>query len=92
MDPPAIARAAGKCRVFWTIRSHFHLEQSEAMLERLIILGQDAVGVGSFSHKTNTTEPPFTTPFALHPTVKDGASTALKLYEVTDAVANAFGL
>jgi ketosteroid isomerase-like protein len=72
--------------------SYFHLERSRVKLDKLIVEGEEAVALGIFSHVANATEQPFTTPFALHVTVKDGAITALQLYEDTYVVGKAFGV
>ena len=77
---------------FRTMWSHFHLEKSNVKLDQLLIEGEDAVAFGTFSHVTNTTERPFSTPFALHVKIKDGAITTLQLYEDTYVVGRVFGV
>lgn len=77
---------------FRTMWSHFHLEQSNISLAQLIVDGDDAVAFGTFSHVASTTNRRFTTPACVHLIIKDGAITALHLYEDTYAIAKAFGL
>jgi ketosteroid isomerase-like protein len=77
---------------FRTKWSHFHLEKSQVKLDQLLIESGDALALGTFSHVTNTTERPSNTPFALHLKIKDGAITALQLYEDAYVVGKAFGV
>jgi ketosteroid isomerase-like protein len=72
------SRRANVPDYFHTMWSHFHLEKSQVKLDQLLMEGEDAVAFGTFSHVTKTTEQPFTTPFALHLKIKDGAITALQ--------------
>jgi hypothetical protein len=90
---PVIATAVPKCRsISQRLWSHLHTEQSKVSLDQLMIEGEDASALGNLGHVTNTTEQPFTTPFALQLRVKDGAITNLQLCKDTYAVANAFGV
>ena len=75
---------------FHTLWSHFALEHSRAQIDKLLLDGEDAVALGRFSHVARTTGQAFSTPFAMHLTVKDGGITALHLYEDTYAVGKAF--
>jgi ketosteroid isomerase-like protein len=77
---------------FETMWAHFDTDHSKLGLEQLLIDGEDAVALGSFSHVARTTGERFTTPVALHMRVKDGKVTRLYLYEDTYAVAKAFGV
>jgi ketosteroid isomerase-like protein len=77
---------------FRTLWSHLHLEMSQAKLDQLIIEGDDAIALGTFSHVAKTTERPFSTPFALHLKIQDGSITLLQLYEDTYVVGKAFGV
>lgn len=77
---------------FHTMWSHFALDHSRAQIDKLLLDGEDAVAVGRFSHVARATGQAFSTPFAMHLTVKDGAITALHLHEDTYAVGKAFGV
>ena len=77
---------------FKTMWSYFHTEQSELQIEQILVEGEDAVALGTFSHVANTTGVRFTTPVALHLQVKNGRVVRLYLYEDTYAVAKAFGV
>jgi ketosteroid isomerase-like protein len=77
---------------FQTMWAHFDTDQSELGLEQILMDGEDAVALGTFSHVANTTGARFTTPVALHLRVVDGKVTRLYLYEDTYAVAKAFGV
>ncbi len=72
--------------------SHFHVDQSELAIDQLIVEGEDAVALGTFSHVAKNTGSRFTTPVALHLRVSSGLVTRLYLYEDTYAVARAFGV
>jgi ketosteroid isomerase-like protein len=77
---------------FQTMWAHFDTDQSELGLEQILMDGEDAVALGTFSHVANSTGERFTTPVALHMRVVDGQVTRLYLYEDTYAVAKAFGI
>ncbi len=77
---------------FKTMWSHFRTEKSQVQLDHLIVEGEEAVALGTFTHVANTTERQFSTPFALHFTVKDGRIFRVHLYEDTYAVGKAFGI
>jgi ketosteroid isomerase-like protein len=55
-----------------TMWSHFHTDQSTASIDRIVVEGEQAVGLGSFSHVANTTGRRSTTPVATHITVRQG--------------------
>jgi hypothetical protein len=77
---------------FQTMWGHFHVDQSELQIEQLVVEGEDAVALGTFSHVAKSTGLRFTTPVALHLKVSGGLVTRLYLYEDTYAVAKAFGV
>ncbi|WP_051676357.1 nuclear transport factor 2 family protein [Polaromonas glacialis] len=77
---------------FRTMWSHFELAHSRAQIDKLLFDGEDAVALGRFSHVARSTGQAFSTPFAMHLTVKNGAITALHLHEDTYAVGKAFGV
>jgi ketosteroid isomerase-like protein len=95
---PGIAWAGPRTREedvpahFRTMWSQFDTERSAAEIARVIVEGDDAVALGTFSHAANTTGRGWTTPVAIHFTVKDGRITRVHLYEDTYAVAQAFGI
>jgi ketosteroid isomerase-like protein len=73
-----------------TMWSHFRTDQSTASIDRIVVEGEEAVALGTFSHVANTTGRRFTTPVAMHLTVRDGRIVRVHLYEDTYAVARAF--
>jgi ketosteroid isomerase-like protein len=75
-----------------TMWSHFHTDQSTASIDRIVVEGEEAVALGTFSRVANTTGRRFTTPVAMHITVRQGRIIRVHLYEDTDAVAQAFGV
>jgi ketosteroid isomerase-like protein len=75
---------------FETMWAQFRTAESQLGIDQILIDGEDAVALGSFSHVAITTGERFTTPVALHMRVKDGKVTRLYLYEDTYAVAKAF--
>lgn len=80
---------AGYFRTLW---SHLHTEQSRVQIDQVLVEGDDAVALGTFSHVANTTGLRFTTPVAMHLSVRNGLVTRLHLYEDTYAVAKGFGV
>ena len=75
-----------------TMWSHFRTDQSTASIDRIVVEGEEAVALGTFSHVANTTGRRFTTPVAMHLTVRDGRIVRVHLYEDTYAVARAFSV
>ena len=71
---------------------HFRTDESRLGVEQLLVDGEDAVALGTFSHVAASTGRRLTTPVALHIRVKNGQVTRLYLYEDTYAVAEAFGV
>jgi ketosteroid isomerase-like protein len=61
-------------------------------IDRVVVEGEDAVALGTFSHVAKATGRPFTTPIAMHLGVKDGLVTRFSFYEDTWAVGAAFGV
>jgi ketosteroid isomerase-like protein len=76
---------------FRTMWSHFHTERSASAVDQIIVEGDDAVVLGTFSHVANTTGRGWTTPVALHLRVERGLITRVHVYEDTYAVARALG-
>lgn len=72
--------------------SFYHLDQSRPKLDKLIIEGEDAVAVGTFSHVIKKTNLPFTTPFAMHLVVRNGFITKMHLYEDSFLIAKVFSI
>ncbi|WP_210521155.1 nuclear transport factor 2 family protein [Hymenobacter terricola] len=77
---------------FKTLWAHIYPEQTKVSLDNLIVEGEEAVALGSFSQVSNTTELAYTTPFAMHLTVQEGRIVRLHLYEDTYAVGRAYGV
>ena len=84
------ARREGVPEYLTTKWSHFHTDQSTAWIDRIVVEGEEAVALGTFSHVANTTGRRFTTPVAMHITVRQGCIIRVHLYEDTYAVARAF--
>jgi hypothetical protein len=81
------ADVAGYFRTMWP---HFEPGKSTASVEKLIVSGDDAVMLGTFSHTAAGTGRSFTTPVAMHLTVEGEKIVKLYLYEDTWAVSKAF--
>jgi hypothetical protein len=77
---------------FSTLWAHLHTEQSRVQIDQVVVEGEDAVALGTFSHVAKTTGLRFTTPVAMRLSVRNGLVTRLHLYEDTYAVAKAFGV
>ena len=81
------ADVAAYFRIMWP---QFEPGKSTASVEKLIVTGNDAVMLGTFSHVAAGTGRSFTTPVAMHLAVTDGKIVRLYLYEDTWAVSQAF--
>ncbi len=75
---------------FRTMWPHFESDKSTASVEKLIVSGNDAVMLGTFSHTAASTGRSFTTPVAMHLAVEGDKIVKLYLYEDTWAVSKAF--
>lgn len=75
---------------FRTMWPHFEPGESTAQVEKLIVSGNDAVVLGTFSHTAVSTGRAWNTPVAMHLVVDGGKITKLYLYEDTWAVSRAF--
>jgi ketosteroid isomerase-like protein len=75
---------------FRTMWPHFEPGKSTASVEKLVISGNDAVMLGTFTHTAVSTGRSWTTPVAMHLAVADGKIVRLYLYEDTWAVSKAF--
>jgi hypothetical protein len=84
------ARRADVANYFRTMWPHFEPGKSTASVEKLIVSGNDAVMLGTFSHTAAGTGRSFTTPVAMHLAVAGGKIVRLYLYEDTWAVSKAF--
>jgi ketosteroid isomerase-like protein len=94
-DLPWVGRRSRRDEVpayFRTMWSHFDTSRSTASIDRLVVEGEEAVALGTFSHVANTTGRRFTTPVAMHVSVRDGCIVRVHLYEDTYAVGQAFGV
>jgi ketosteroid isomerase-like protein len=77
------------CRTTW---SHIHTERSASAVDQIVVEGDDAVVLGTFSHEADGTGHRWTTPVALHVRVERGLITRVHVYEDTYAVAGALGV
>ena len=84
------SRRADVADYFRTMWPHFEPGKSTASVEKLIVSGNDAVMLGTFSHAAAGTGRLFTTPVAMHLAVAHGKIVRLYLYEDTWAVSQAF--
>jgi ketosteroid isomerase-like protein len=75
---------------FRTMWPHFVPGKSTASIEKLIVSGNDAVMLGTFTHTATSTGRSFTTPVAMHLAVDGDKILKLYLYEDTWAVSKAF--
>ena len=81
------AEVANYFRTMWP---HFEPGKSTASIEKLIVMGNDAVMFGTFTHTAASTGRSFTTPVAMNLVIKGGKIVQLYLYEDTLAVSRAF--
>ncbi|MBD0256581.1 MAG: nuclear transport factor 2 family protein [Cytophagales bacterium] len=75
---------------FRTMWPHFEPGKSTASVEKLIVSGNDAIMLGTFSHTAASTGRSWNTPVAMHLAVDGGKIVKLYLYEDTWAVSKAF--
>ncbi|MBM0201712.1 nuclear transport factor 2 family protein [Micromonospora sp. NPDC051227] len=75
---------------FRTMWKAFVAGQSTAIPGAVVVDGDDAVILGTFSHTVVSTGKRFETPVALHLTISDGKIVRMHLYEDTHAVNQAF--
>jgi hypothetical protein len=84
------SRRAEVADYFRTMWPHFEPDKSTASVEKLIVSGNDAVMLGTFTHTAASTGRSFTTPVAMHLAVEGDKIVKLYLYEDTWAVSKAF--